>query len=136
VRRDRRFAAVHEAQARLNERRAALERQVNQVNFEVQQAYAQVTQGGKAVHLYEKTLLPAAVSNVKAGQSAYLTGKIPFLSLIEAQRNLVGLRDRYYELVATYYIRLAGLERAIGGPIDEAVHLPGRACPPAPGTHP
>lgn len=129
VRRDRRFAAVHEAQARLNERRAALERQVNQVNYEVQQAYAQVTQGGKTVRLYEQSVLPAAASNVKAAQAAYLTGKIPFLSLIEAERNLIGLRDRYYELVATYYIRLATLERAIGGPIEDASHRPGAPCP-------
>lgn len=134
VRRDRRFAAVHEAQARLNERRAAIDRQVNQVNYEVQQAYAQVTQGGKTVRLYEQSVLPAATSNVKAAQAAYLTGKIPFLSLIEAERNLIGLRDRYYELVATYYIRLAALERAVGGQIGLPTHASGAApclAPPA-----
>jgi outer membrane protein TolC len=129
VRRDRRFAAVHEAQARLNERRASLERQVNQVKYEVQQAYAQVTQSGKTVRLYEQSVLPAAAANVKAAQTAYLTGKVPFLSLIEAERNLIGLRDRYYELVATYYVRLAALERAIGGPIEDALHLPPGRCP-------
>jgi outer membrane protein TolC len=128
VRRDRRFAAVHEAQARLNERRAALGKQVNQVNYEVQQTYAQVTQGGKTVRLYEQSVLPAAASNVKAAQAAYLTGKIPFLSLIEAERNLIGLRDRYYELVATYYVRLAALERAVGGPAEDAFHRPNSPC--------
>lgn len=132
VRRERRFAAVREAQARLSERRAALQRQINQVNFDVQQAYAQVSQGEKAVRLYEQTVLPAAVSNVKAAQAAYQTGKIPFLTLIEAERSLIGLRDRYYELVATYFIRLAALERAIGGPFS-----PGDGGPlPSPGACP
>jgi hypothetical protein len=43
--------------------------------------------------------------------------KIPFLTLIEAQRNLVNLRDRYYEALADYFRRRASLERAIGGPL-------------------
>jgi outer membrane protein TolC len=117
ARRDKRFAAVAEAQARLNERKAVLDKQINQVNFEVQQAYAQVMQGLQAVRLYEKDVLPAAEANVKAAQAAYQTGKIPFLSLIEAQRGVVNLRDRYYALVADYHRRLATLERAVGGPL-------------------
>jgi outer membrane protein TolC len=118
VRKDKRFAAVTEAQARLNQRRAELDKQISQVNFDVQQAYAQVTQGLKAVRLYEQTVLPAAEANVKEAQTAYQTGKIPFLSLIEAQRNVVNLRDRYYALVAEYHRRLATLERVVGGPLD------------------
>ena len=35
-----------------------------------------------------------------------MTGKIPFLSLIEAERNLETLRDRYYEAAAAYGQRL------------------------------
>jgi hypothetical protein len=40
--------------------------------------------------------------------------------LVEAERSVVGLRDRYYELVADYYRRLATLERVVGGPLAEA----------------
>jgi outer membrane protein TolC len=64
--------------------------------------------------------LPAARENVKAAQTAYVTGKTPFLSLVEAQRNLVNLRDRNYEAKADYFRRLATLERVIGGPIPSA----------------
>jgi hypothetical protein len=42
------------------------------------------------------------------------------LSLIEAQRNVVNLEDRYYEAVADYFRRLAALERAIAGPVGPA----------------
>lgn len=115
VRRERRYAVLAEAQARLNQRRAEIERQVNQANFEVQQAHAQVSQSQKAVRLYETTVLPAADSNVKAAQTAYVTGKVGFLTLLEAERNVVGIRQHYYELVASYYIRLANLERVVGG---------------------
>jgi outer membrane protein TolC len=118
ARRSRRFAALAEAQARLTQRRAELDKQINQVSFEVQQAYAQVSQTREAVHLYEKTVLPAAERNIKAATSAYVAGKINFLSLLEAQRNLVAIRDRFYELLASYHSRQATLERVIGGPLD------------------
>jgi outer membrane protein TolC len=139
VRLARRDGSVAEAQARIAQRRAELAQQVNQVNFEVQQAYAQVKESERNVRLYVKTVLPAAEQNVKAAQSAYVTGKIPFLSLIVAERNVIGLRDRYHELVADYFRRLAALERAVGGPLSPwpPVALsqtpclaPGTPCPP------
>lgn len=124
VRKDRRCAAVNEAVAKLNQLRASYDKQINQVNFEVQQAYAEVTQGQKTVLLYEQTILPAAEANVESARSAYITGKIPFISLIEAQRDLIKMRDRYYEVVASYNIRLAALERAVGGPLDQQTTVP------------
>jgi outer membrane protein TolC len=125
VRKARRDGAVSEAEARIAQRRAGLDRQRDQVSLQVQEAYAQVRERERVVRLYTETILPAAEANVKAAQSAYVTGKIPFLSLIEAQRNVVGLRDRYYEALAEYYRRRAALERAIGGPLLPATpHLP------------
>jgi outer membrane protein TolC len=124
LRRAKRYGAVAEAEARLAQRRAELARLTNQANFEVQQAYELVDESASTVRLYEKTILPAARENIKAAQSAYETGKVPFLSLIEAQRSLVELRDRYYEAVAGYFRRRAMLERVVGGPL---VASPGNA---------
>ena len=59
----------------------------------------------------------AARKNVAAAQSAYTTGKIPFLSLIEAGRNLETVRDRAFETLADYFRRRATLERVVGGPV-------------------
>lgn len=117
VRTCRRNAAVAEAHARLSQRQAELDRQRDQVNLQVQEAAAQVRESERVVLLYTNTILNAAEANVKAAQSAYATGSIPFLSLIEAERNLVGLRDRYYEALADYFRRRAALERAVGGPL-------------------
>lgn len=117
VRQGRRQGAVAEAGARVAQRRAELDRQTNQVNLQVQEAHAQVRESERIVALYTQTILPAAESNVKAAQAAYVTGKIPFLSLVEAERNLIGLRDRYYEALADYFRRRASLERAVGGPL-------------------
>ncbi len=116
VRQARRYAAVAEAQARVAQRQAELDKQTDQVGFQVQEAYEQVRESEKTVQLYEKTILPAARKNIEAAQSAYETGKIPFLSLVEAQRSLVELQDRSYEAIADYFRRRATLERVTGGP--------------------
>jgi outer membrane protein TolC len=126
VYRQRRRGAVAEAEARIAQRRAELARLTDQVNFQVQEAYARVQRSEKSVRLYRDTILKAAEANVKAAQSAYTTAKVPFLSLIEAQRNVVSLRDRYNETLADYFRRRASLERAVGGPLTP---LPPAASP-------
>jgi outer membrane protein TolC len=120
---DRRHAAVNEAQARLAERQAELARRGDEVNFQVQEAYERVVRSERSVRLYEGTILPAARANVEAARSAYETGKVPFVTLLEAQRNSVTLRDQYYGAIADYFRRRAALDRVIGGP----------GTPPGPG---
>ena len=117
IRMGRRNGAVAEAHAKIAQKKAELASRVNQVQFQVQEAYEQLLESERILALYEKTILPAARENVKAAQTAYVTGKTAFLSLIEAQRNLVNLRDRNYEATADYFRRLATLERVIGGPM-------------------
>lgn len=119
VRKARRQGAVAEAQARVAQRRAELDRLRDQVAYQVQEASAQVRESAKAARLYEKTILAAAEANVKEARAAYANLKIPFLSLVEAQRNLVNLRDRYYETLADYHRRRAVLERVVGGALQD-----------------
>jgi outer membrane protein TolC len=134
VRLARRQGAVHEAQARIAQRRAERARRADQVNYEVEQAYQQVRESEQAARLYEKTVVPAARRNVRAAQADYVTGSIPFLTLIEAERNAIGLQDRYHEIVADYFRRRAALERAVGGPLVPPPGAPGgREPPPGPG---
>jgi outer membrane protein TolC len=122
----RRNGAIAEAEARLAQRKAELARLTDQVNFQVQEAYARAQRSARSVALYRKTILRAAQANVEAAQAAYTTGKVPFVSLIEAQRNVVNLRDRYYEALADSFRRRAALERAVGGPLVELVKLSDR----------
>jgi outer membrane protein TolC len=117
VYREKRYAAVAEAEARVAQRRAELAKQTDQVNFEVHQAYERLRTSDQTVRLYEKTVLPAARENVEAAESAYETARIPFLSLVEAQRNEVMLLDRYHETIADYFRRRATLERIVGAPL-------------------
>lgn len=118
VRLARRDAAVAEATAKLAQRHAELARKVDQVQLEVHEAYEQAVKGEQQVRLYRDSILPAAERNVKTAQSLYVTGKIAFLNLIEAQRSAVNLRERYYEILTDYHRRLATLERAVGGSLE------------------
>jgi outer membrane protein TolC len=134
IRLAKRDAAVREAQARIAERRAELDRQVNQVNYELNQAYSEVKESQQTVRLYKTKIVPTAELRVKSAQTAYLTGKVPFLTLVEAEQDVVGLKDQYYEFVADYYRRLATLERVAGGSLAPAPEgLPpghrGAPCP-------
>ncbi|MFO0809029.1 MAG: TolC family protein [Gemmataceae bacterium] len=110
----RRGGAVAEAQARLAQRRAELARVIDRVNFEVQEAYEQAAESEKVLALYKETTLPAARRNVELAMSDYTVGNVPFLNLIDAQRNLVELRDRQFEASAEALRRRAALDRATG----------------------
>jgi cobalt-zinc-cadmium efflux system outer membrane protein len=117
VRLKKREAAVHESQAKIAQKRAELASRTDQVHLQIQEAYEQYRESEQILALYDKSLLPAAQANLKSAQAAYPTGKAPFLSLVEAQRNVVGLRDRYYEATADFFRRRATLERVVGGPL-------------------
>jgi len=126
VRKARRYGAIAEAQAKIGQRQAELDKQIDQVNLQVQDAYAQVHESERIVRLYEKKVLPDAELNVKTARADYMTGQIPAISVIEAERNRLNLYDRYYEAVADYFRRRATLERVTG---ESLVPLPQTSAP-------
>lgn len=115
----RRRGAVNEAMAKISQRTAEFNQRAADVGFQVKEAAEQVREGESILALYEKKVLPSAETNVQAAQAAYTTGRIPFLTLLESQRNLIGLRDRYYEATADYFRRRAALDRAVGAPLKQ-----------------
>jgi outer membrane protein TolC len=116
VRLKRRHGAVVEAESRLAQLKAQYARLTSQAGFEVQQAYEQWRESLRTVRLLEKEVLPAARQNVKAAQPAYLTGRIPLSTLIEAERSVVDLQDRYYRATAEFFRYRTALQRSLTGP--------------------
>jgi cobalt-zinc-cadmium efflux system outer membrane protein len=114
VRTGKRNAAVAEAQAKIAQRSFELAAKIDQVKFQVQESYEQVLESERILDLYERQILPQADENVRSAQSAYVTGKAPFVSLIEAQRSFIALRDRNFEATADYFRRRATLDRLVG----------------------
>ena len=111
---ERRDAAVAEAWSRLAVLRAQLAARTDQVNVEVQTAVAQVRESQDILKLFKKDVLPPARLNVKSAKSAYETGQVPLLTLIESERRLVDLLDRYYGAQAECFNRRATLEPRLG----------------------
>lgn len=132
----RRDAATAEALARVAQRQAELARLVDQVHFQVQEAYEQVAESERVLRLYDETTLPTARRNVELAQAEYAVGRIPFLSLIEAQRELVMLRDRYFEVTAEALRRRAALERATGASLAPSGQPPAPPATPGKGAEP
>jgi outer membrane protein TolC len=117
VRLAKRQAAVNESLFKIAQKRAELAARTDQVNYQVQEAFEQLAESEKVLKLYDSDVLPAAKANKDSAQAAYSAGKVPFVTPIEAERNYVNLKDRYYEATADYFRRRANLERAIGAPV-------------------
>jgi outer membrane protein, heavy metal efflux system len=114
IRAARRSAAVREATDRLQQRRADYQERLDRVRFEVQSAFERARQAQQAVRLYDEKLLPTAQRNLQSAQANYTSGKLDFLRLIDAERQITAQRDMYYQAIAEYHRRLAELERAVG----------------------
>jgi outer membrane protein TolC len=117
----KRYAALHEAEFRLGQRRAEFQQRLNDIQYEVQSAYEQVVQARQTAELYAQKFLPAAEENVKVARTSYNVGQINFLGLIQAQQQLIMLREKQQETLADYHRRLAELERVVGGELPGEV---------------
>jgi outer membrane protein TolC len=81
--------------------------QVNEFFFEVKTAQEQV-------ELYRYSLLPQAEQTFKASEIGYLTGKVDFLNLLDAERMVLLIRIGYFKTIADLGKSLAQLERVVG----------------------
>ncbi|HUY88239.1 MAG TPA: TolC family protein [Pirellulales bacterium] len=115
--RDKRYAAVREAQWRLSQRRAEYEQRIDDIHREVQTAYERFDEAQQTVGLYINQILPAARKNVESSLAAYESGRGDFLRLVAAQRQLIVLQERFQESIADYHRRRIELERVVGEPL-------------------
>jgi outer membrane protein, heavy metal efflux system len=118
IRFDRRSAAVREASDRAAQRCAEYQERLDQVRYEVQSAFERASQSGRVVQLYKERILPAAQRSLDSAQANYTSGKLDFLRLLDAERQLNTQREMYYQAIAEYHRRLAELERAVGEPLS------------------
>ncbi len=126
----KRYAALHEAEFRYSQRRAEYQQRISDIGYEVQAAYEQLEQARQTALLYGQKFLPAAEQNVQVARTSYSVGKINFLGLIQAQQQLIMLREKQQEALADYYRRLAELERATGGDLPSGAGGSREEIPP------
>jgi outer membrane protein TolC len=116
VYKQKRWAAVREARARLAQQQAAFDAKTAEVAFEVEQARQRVLESRQSLAVFENRILPAAKQSVDAGKAGYTAGSLDFLRLVESQRQSLSLQEQYYAAMAEYQQRLAELKRAVGTP--------------------
>ena len=97
------LAAVAERQARLDE-----------VHRDVIAAWHRSTASERIVELYRTTLLPQSETTLAAAQAAYETDRAPFVSVIDAERDLLLNRLGLARAEADQGIAIADLAEALG----------------------
>ncbi|MBI3779447.1 MAG: TolC family protein [candidate division NC10 bacterium] len=105
---------VEEAGAKIAKQEATYQAIRNMTLFEVKDALAKLEAAQRTVALYSGGLIPQSEQSFKAATAAYETGKIDFLSLLEAQRSLRDTKLGYYRAAVNLEQRSAEMERAIG----------------------
>lgn len=129
VQRKKRHAAVEESMARIEALRAELAGGVARVSEEVQIACEKLIESHHVIVLYGEHLIPTANESLRAAQSGYETGRLDFLRLLSAQRELLKLEVGLYQAHLDHEQRIVDLERALGAPVEETSELQKRNAP-------
>ena len=114
---ERRSAAVREAENLVAQRCAEYQDRLDQVHYEVRSAWSRAAQSQRVVELYDQSILPASQRSLDSAVSNYTSGKLDFLRLLDAERQVYSQREMYYQSIAEYHRRMAELERAVGEPV-------------------
>lgn len=112
-------AGIAEAEANARRARAELRAARNRVRDEVRRAAARVAAAAERYRVLAGTALARARQNVAVSETAYATGGIDLLALIDSQRTLLAQQREAERALADYAVRLAELERAVGNVKEE-----------------
>jgi len=112
--RGKRHAAKDEANARLTQLELLHRSEILQIKAEVQQAYDQVRESEQLLQVYRQRLLPLAEETLAAAQADYESSRGDFLSLINAEKQLITTRLNNQSTLSDYHRRLAKLEQTVG----------------------
>ena len=87
------------------------------IEGEVQRDYDQIEESLHTLMLFRQRLLPLAKENMETARADYQAGNGDFLTLVSSEKNLMQTQLGLERARADYHKRLAGLERAVGGPL-------------------
>jgi cobalt-zinc-cadmium efflux system outer membrane protein len=110
----RRNSEVEESLAEIRSAKASRDALRNMTLREVAESQAKVQAARRSIQLYSEGLLTQAELSFRAAMAAYQSGRVEFVSLLEAQRSLREARMGYYKATVGYMQNLADLERVIG----------------------
>ncbi len=112
-------AAEAEAATKLKASQDSYKNVQNETLSRVNELFFEVETASEQVNLYKYSLLPLAEQSLKASEVGYLTGKVDFLNLLDAERMVLLIRIGYFKTIADLGKSLAQLERVIGKDLTE-----------------
>jgi outer membrane protein, heavy metal efflux system len=107
-------AGLAEARARLSAAQAELRRMQDRVQREVKQAQVRAQTALLQRNLFIGTHVPQAEQSLRVAESAYQTGGIDWLALIDTARTLESVHVEHIQAEADFEKAYADLERAVG----------------------
>jgi len=127
---DQNQAQIAKAAFRLGQARRRLEGLTTAAMQEVRGAHARYSLSQDTVRLFQEELLPLRESSLDLAREAFAAGKTGFLSVLEAQEQLLTARRDFVGHLETLVRAIPDLEAACGQPLQ--LLLP----PDAPDQHP
>ncbi len=112
-------AGVQEATERFAAARQAYRSTVNNVGLAVRSIGFRLETIDDQIALFERALLPQAEQALRSTESAYATGTIGVLDLLDSERMLLEVRLGLARLESDYMKALAEMERSIGSAFPE-----------------
>ncbi len=110
----RRRGAVDEANAMRAQYEEDAARMSDMARTQVVVALKQLEEAGHVLHIFEERLLPIARQQVDAARAAFIASQAPFVSVIDAEKNLRGVELDQQVAQADYDRRRGELDRALG----------------------
>ncbi len=105
---------VSEARANADVLRTRIWAEQNMKIFEVRQAAIKFYVSERVRNIYETAILPQAEISFQSAFVNYQTGKVDFLTMLDAERALKKTRIDYIKSVVEYRKNIALLEKAVG----------------------
>lgn len=95
----------------------------NAMEFSVRDGVLRAVTTSDQLALYERVLIPQAGQALDSTESAYATGKLNALDLIDSERFLLNVRLAHAKLKTDHMRSLADIERAIGSAFPSAQRM-------------
>ena len=117
-------AGVEQAndELRAHTRRRAAAR--NAMEMEVQEAVIRLETLDRQIDLLDTVLIPQTEEALRATETAYETGRLGVLELLDGERTLIDVRSMRARYLSDLLIALTALERAIGTPVPRTGRTP------------
>ncbi len=111
---------LRETGARLASARSVLENESNETRFAVESAYATYETARRTLELFAAGIIPQAEMSLESARVAYENGTRSFLSLLDSERSLLGLRLEYVRAQSNFEKAIAMLEMVAGSDLPRA----------------